>query len=147
MPHNNHRSVQAHRTAIFLGVLLVLIFAHIALLLAQSESPSRQARLRAEGQWAAVRHSLGLPPLPAHAKPAPKLPPLPLRVSSRFDLKHKRALEESAAPPQLYFAADALVDEISANEPPGVVADPGLVELKGTKRRGRNERGVRTRID
>ncbi|KAJ7684583.1 hypothetical protein DFH06DRAFT_1156037 [Mycena polygramma] len=115
MPHKHHRTV--HRAAIFLGVLLVLIVPHLVLLLAQSPSSS-QSHLRVKGRWAAVRHSLQLPPLAAYAEP-PKLPQLSLHMSSRFDLKRKRALEEStsprafaftdvATPPQLYFATDAV---------------------------------------
>jgi hypothetical protein len=123
MPHKLDRS--EHRIAIFLslGLFIVLILPHLVLLLAQSTSSSQSLSIRVEGRWAAVRHSLHLPPLAAHANPARKLPPLSLHISSRFDLKRKRALEESAprpfsfadvdAPPQLYFASDALADELS----------------------------------
>ncbi|KAJ7771620.1 hypothetical protein B0H16DRAFT_1451715 [Mycena metata] len=100
---------------LFLAVLLVLILAHLVLV----QSPSSpNSHVRIQGRWAAVRHSLHLPALAAHAKPPPNLLPLSLHISSRFDLKHKRALEEpefsfadADAPPHLYFAADALTDD------------------------------------
>ncbi|KAJ7221732.1 hypothetical protein GGX14DRAFT_559212 [Mycena pura] len=110
-PHKIHRSVQ--RTAIFLALVLALILAHlIFILLAHVQSPSRIQPLRVEGRWTAVRRSLRLPP-PVQPKPRSKLPP---SVSSRFDLKRKRALQDSQldyydAPPQLYFAADAFTEE------------------------------------
>ncbi|KAJ7491258.1 hypothetical protein FB451DRAFT_1389973 [Mycena latifolia] len=145
--HHHRRSV--HRTAIFLGVLLVLILSHLAFLLAQSQHSRPPLRVRAEGQWPAVRRSLGLPPLAAHVKASNKLPPLALRVPSRFDLKRKRALEEKEpllgdAPPQLYFAADALLDEIIIPEELEETAAEVEELLKGTRRRGR--KSTRTRI-
>ncbi|KAF7353666.1 hypothetical protein MVEN_01051500 [Mycena venus] len=118
MPHKPHRSV--HPTTIVLGILLVLLLPHPIVLLLAHSTAKPPSHSRVEGRWAAVRHSLHLPPLAAHAKPRSNLPPLSLPISSRFDLKRKRALEESAprpfsfadvdAPPQLYFATDALAD-------------------------------------
>ncbi|KAJ7090335.1 hypothetical protein B0H15DRAFT_800273 [Mycena belliarum] len=142
--HHARRSV--HRAAIVFGVLLVLIFAHLVLVLAQSHSNSRpQTKLQSgvEGQWAAVRHSLGLPPLSAPAKTSYKLPALALQASSRFDLKRKRGLEQPLlgdAPPQLYFAADALLDEILTDWD---VIEPD--EAKGTRRKGRKNTNDRMR--
>jgi hypothetical protein len=146
--HHKPPSRSLH-TAIVLGILLVLLLPHaIVLLLAQSNSKPRSYS-RAEGRWAAIRHSLHLPPLAAHAKPRSNLPPLSLRISSRFDLKHKRALEESAprlfsfadadTPPQLYFAADALVDEHSGETGRRVAQNPG-----GTVARVKSDKGSRT---
>ncbi|KAJ7243392.1 hypothetical protein B0H12DRAFT_1130950 [Mycena haematopus] len=125
MSRKPHRSV--HPTAIVLAILLVLLLPHpIVLLLAQSTSKSQSPHSRVEGRWAAVRHALHLPPLAAHPEPRPNVPALSLHISSRFDLKRKRALEESAtrpfsfadvdAPPQLYFAADALSAEYQPGE-------------------------------
>ncbi|KAJ6500572.1 hypothetical protein C8R45DRAFT_1210330 [Mycena sanguinolenta] len=123
MSHKPHRS--AHPTAVVLAILLVLLLHPIILLLAQSTSKFQSQHSRAEGRWVAVRRSLHLPPLAAESKPRSHLPPLSLHVSSRFDLKRKRALEESAtqpfsfadAPPLLYFAADALDDSTSIDQP------------------------------
>jgi hypothetical protein len=137
MPHN--KAHRPHRTVIFLGVLLVLILAHLVLLLAQAQ-PS-PPHLRVEGRWAAVRQSLRLPPLAAHVELPSKLPPtrISLCVSSRFDLKRKRALEESSFstvdnPPQLYFAADALLEETAA-EKVQTLAEPleNPIERRGSK--------------
>ncbi|KAJ6546995.1 hypothetical protein B0H19DRAFT_1163416 [Mycena capillaripes] len=121
MPHKPHRI--AHRAAIFLGVLFVLILPHPIILLLALSPASSQSHLHVEGRWAAVRKSLHLPPPESRSK----LPPLSLPISSRFDLKRKRALEESAprafsfadvdAPYQLYFAADTkFMDEEYARE-------------------------------
>ncbi|KAJ7724176.1 hypothetical protein DFH07DRAFT_971289 [Mycena maculata] len=117
MPHKVHRSV--HRTAIVFGVLLVLILAHLVFLFAQSRHSTSHS-LRAEGRWVAVRRSLHLPP----PKLTYKIPSLSLPAASRFDLKRKRALEESLsfsfadvdAPSQLYFAADALLDKTVSHQ-------------------------------
>ncbi|KAF8191418.1 hypothetical protein K438DRAFT_1830477 [Mycena galopus ATCC 62051] len=142
-----HRSV--HPTAIVLGILLVLfLLPHpILRLLAQSTSkPQSQQSRRVEGRWVAVRHSLHLPPLAAHAKPRSNTPALSLHISSRFDLKRKRALEEESAPPrpfsfadvdappQLYFAADALVDHLFEE----------YHAEESTKRGGKSSRGTTT---
>ncbi|KAF7359261.1 hypothetical protein MSAN_01268400 [Mycena sanguinolenta] len=120
MSHKPHRS--AHPTAVILAILLVLLLPHpIILFLAQATAKSQTQHSSVEGRWLAVRRSLHLPPLAAQPKPRSYLPPLSLHISSRFDLKRKRTLEESAtrpfsfadvdAPPQLYFAADALDDD------------------------------------
>ncbi|KAJ7273117.1 hypothetical protein C8J57DRAFT_1316800 [Mycena rebaudengoi] len=129
MPHKAHHSAHAH-ALIFFGVLLVLLLAHLALLLvneAQSrrwaQSSGSRSSSRVQGRWKAVRHAVGLPPVKLRSK----LPPLSLPMTSRFDLKRKRALEESMKfsfddmnpPAQLYFAADALdEDNVISEEAP-----------------------------
>ncbi|KAJ7118760.1 hypothetical protein C8R44DRAFT_878313 [Mycena epipterygia] len=154
MPHKLHRSV--HRTAIFLGVLLVLILAHLVFLLAQSPSSSHgfQPRLRrAEGRWVDVRRSLRLPPLAAHAKPRSNMPPLSLPMASRFDLKRKRALEESLSaanaqqPPQLYFAADALLEgnAITQGLWEGLHGEDKQIAKTASILKGRKEKAEETR--
>ncbi|KAJ7460975.1 hypothetical protein B0H11DRAFT_159190 [Mycena galericulata] len=147
MPHKVHRSL--HGTAIFFGVLLVLILAHLVFLFAKSPSSSRSSLVRADGRWVAVRRSLRLPP----PKSSSKTPPLSLGITSRFDLKRKRALEESVAfsdvdaPPQLYFAPDALVDDAATHEQimdglrAAMLADPGE---ETSNRKGKNG-AVRTK--
>ncbi|KAJ7043113.1 hypothetical protein C8F04DRAFT_1251278 [Mycena alexandri] len=136
MPHKPQRPV--HRSAIFLVVLLVLILAHLVLVLVQSPSKPH-SHLRVQGRWAAVRHSLHLPPLAAHAKSPTNLPPLSLHISSRFDLKRKRALEETEfsfadadTPPHLYFATDALTDDLVKNYRAEVLEDVAQKTIDAT---------------
>ncbi|KAJ7168297.1 hypothetical protein C8R43DRAFT_983856 [Mycena crocata] len=142
MAHKPHHHRFVHRTAVssLIGLFLVLV-----ILLAQSPSHSK-SRLRAQGRWVAVRRSLNLPPLPEHAKPSSNIPPLALPVNSRFDLKRKRALEESLsfsfadvdAPPQLFCASDALDDMIYGPNQEGL--HDVEEDAASTRRRGKERK-------
>lgn len=66
---------------------------------------------RIEGRWKSIHASLGLPPRPGSINiPFPSTP-LDIPRASRFDLKRRRAIEDSLlsrAQVQLYFSPEAL---------------------------------------
>ena len=111
----------AGQFALTLGLILVITLARYLLptnhpSTSPSISPPKTGHLlRIEGRWKAFRTSLGLPPVSDHVFVASD--PVSLssvsaapRRGSRFDLRRKRALEESESslPVPLYFSKDAL---------------------------------------
>lgn len=113
-----HKIHTLPRSILFLCFIVILILAHLLLRLSTDCLYAyRQPELRVEGRWKAVRYSLGLPPLPDRIKlpHGPQAPSIPPRITSRFDLKNKRAAE-LAAPAQLFFSPDALQEQSLTNE-------------------------------
>jgi hypothetical protein len=103
----------AGRFAVIFILILIIMLSRNLLPTAQnpsiSTSVSSAQYLRVQGRWKAVRASLGLPPISDHVRVASNLTVVKLQRDSRFDLKRKRALEESESHTiPLYFSPGAL---------------------------------------
>ncbi|KAG2075871.1 hypothetical protein BDR04DRAFT_1068813 [Suillus decipiens] len=113
--HSAQRQKQLSRFAI---IIIVILFAAVLARQLFSKVTLRDAHPRArsphtliEGRWKDVRASLGLPPLPDTINPStaillPSTPPRTGKLTSRFDLRRKRAEADLRSQTRLHLAAD-----------------------------------------
>jgi hypothetical protein len=140
--------------ALFLVILLARQILPTSLNLTTSTSWLKH-QVHIQGRWKSVRASLKLPPLPHVVKFPPNISTMPLSLTSRFDLKHKRSLEaatQKSKPPQLYFATDALdqpsvsIDRMAASFRAVALAEKGIAMEQARarlQRQGQVQRGQR----
>ena len=163
--HSPHRQKKLSRLA-FTIVLILFAALLVRQLLSKANfhrnhprAPGRSSNHAViEGRWKAVRASLGLPPLPdtinpSAAIPPPLSPPSPSlrtgKLTSRFDLREKRAEGALWSQSRLHLAADARdVPRISLEALAASFRRIAAAEKEMTEMRGKRERlGRKGRVE